>query len=574
MRQTFFKFDRNPVVLMRRHHLKGPQGEDRCKLTECQERFISYVLNWWFDKKQPKLQPLYNLVINRFDVPKFEVLKGFKFPTITTIRTRAKAIKTIISEIGRNGSRYSQNKYGAGTTDVRALKFGDSCATDQVLLSIFTDAKGETKVTEIDQKRNGSPLEDNEVNRLWLFFMIDVATRLPLAWLLAETADRDHQKKLLRMAMRDKTREAVRYGCKRTPAPPVHLALVKSDNGTAARNGPIYAIQLRAGTAVMTGRAHNSTDNTYTERPFGTAQWQVVNFRDGYVGSGPGELNGYDGHKNAKITPDDLMGPLTRYWVDEYPFAPHNETGMFTATPWQKFEELAKLSDGIKAPSAQTLRIHLGECKEATVTSEGVKIFNIRYNSTSLQKFAGGARNKVTVCLNPDDLQQLSILSEDTTQIMSADLSMTTFADLTLEEAIGVMRAAVEANPELSVLPDRNLQDARKRRAFGMASVPDPNSPAPYTKIDKLMRQADAMANVDFVPLSRSGPTVAPGHVMDRQLDAFTAMSNPFPETAPVVLPADHPDPAVEITDVTTSDEDVPPDSKVPLFAPIQKSKL
>jgi putative transposase len=186
MRQTFLKFDRNPVVLMRRHHLKGPQGEDRCKLTECQERFISYVLNWWFDKKQPKLQPLYNLVINRFDVPKFEVLKGFKFPTITTIRTRAKAIKTIISEIGRNGSRYSQNKYGAGTTDVRALKFGDSCATDQVLLSIFTDAKGETKVTEIDQKRNGSPLEDNEVNRLWLFFMIDVATRLPLAWLLAE----------------------------------------------------------------------------------------------------------------------------------------------------------------------------------------------------------------------------------------------------------------------------------------------------------------------------------------------------------------------------------------------------
>jgi len=541
MRQTFEKFERNPVVLMRRHHLKGPQGDDRCKLTALQERFIKYFLNLWCDKRKPQLQPLYRQATDVFEIPEYEILMGFRFPSITTVRTRANLIDTVLKNIGRQGRRFAQNKFGAGSTDVRALKFGEKCPTDQVLLSIFTNAKGKTEVKEVDPKKDGTPLEKNEINRLWLFFMIDVATRLPLAWLLAETADGDHQKKLLRMAMRDKTREAARYRCKHDPAPPVKLALVKSDNGTAARNASVYSSQLGMGTTVMTGRAYNSTDNAYAERPFGTLQWQVLNFLPGYTGSSPSDLHGYDGQKSATITPDKLMGIITRYWVDEYPFSPHRGTGMFSATPWQKFEELGKLSDGIQAPSAEALRIYLGESKEVTITSEGVKIFNIPYNSTSLQKFAGGASKKVTVCLNPDDLRQVSILSEATTEIMTADLKMTIFADLTLEEALADMRAAIEANPEQRVLHEKYLREARKRRALESGFFPDSNSPASYTKIDELIRQADAMANVEFVPLSRSGPTIAPGSVMDRQSNVRPTRGLPSPEERPAVPLLDPP---------------------------------
>ncbi|MCF2906194.1 Mu transposase C-terminal domain-containing protein [Octadecabacter sp. CECT 8868] len=574
MRQTFEKFGRNPIVLMRKHHLKGPQGEARCKLSERQERFISYILNLWHDKKQPQLQPLYDGAVEVFDVPELEVLRGFRFPSITTVRTRLKGIQKIVKEIGRNGSRYSQNKYGAGSTNVRALKFGDSCATDQVLLSIFTNKKGETQIKEIDPKKDGTPLEENEINRLWMFFMIDIATRLPLAWLLAETADGDHQKKLLRMAMRDKTREAVRYRCKHKPAPGVKLASVKSDNGTAARNGPVYAGQLGMETTVVTGRAYNSTDNAYAERPFGTLQWRVLNFLDGYVGSGPGELNGYDGQKRAKITPDELMGIITRYWVDEYPFAKHRGTGMFKATPWQKFEELQQLNSGIEAPSPEALRLHLGEREEFTITSEGVRIFNIPYNSTELRNFDGGANKKVTVFINPDDLRYASILSEETEKAVTADLRMNIFADLSLEEAISTMRAATEANPEKTVLHEQYLRDARKRRAIESGFFPDSNSPASYMTIEKLKRQAEAMANVEFVPLARSGPTVAPGSVMDRQpeVPAITEISTQ--EETTVTVQSDPTNADHGASGGSMSSKDALPDPKKPMFAPIKKSKL
>ncbi|MEP2682342.1 MAG: hypothetical protein ABJP44_11805 [Sulfitobacter sp.] len=145
----------------------------------------------------------------------------------------------------------------------------------------------------------------------------------------------------------------------------------------------------------MTGRAYNSTDNAYVERMFGTLQWKVLNFLPGYTGSRPGELNGYDGKKNAEITPDALMGIITRYFIDEYPYTPHNGTGMFGATPWQKFEEVSARTNGIEPPDPEQLRLHLGVEGQASTTSEGIKIYGIPYNSSALQSFAGGRKQEM-----------------------------------------------------------------------------------------------------------------------------------------------------------------------------------
>ncbi|SNR35016.1 Mu transposase C-terminal domain-containing protein [Puniceibacterium sediminis] len=576
MRETFIKHGRAPIVLMRRHHKKGRQGEKRKQLTATQERFIDYVANIYLRKTQPKIGPLYDGATKAFDVPEMALLNGFEFPSITTVRARLKKLSPALKDVGRNGKRHAQNKYGAGSTDVRALKFGESCPTDQVLLSIFTDANGEVQFKVIDPRKDGTDLEEGEIRRLWMFFMIDLATRLPLAWILAESADGDHQKKLLRMAMRDKTREQVRYGCMREPAPPVKLKLVKSDNGTATRNAAVYASQLGLGTVVMTGRAYNSTDNSYAERPFGTLQWKVLNFMPGYTGSRPGELNGYDGQKNANVTPDDLMKVITRYFIDEYPFDSHSGTGMFGATPWQKYEEVKNLTDGIKAPSGELLRIHLGESAVATTSSEGVKIFGIPYNSKELQEFAGGASKKCTVLLNPDDLRKVSILSEEAKEIITADLKLTIFADMTLEEATAIMRAACEANPELRVLHKQHLEEAQRRRVRESGYFPDSNLPSSYTKIDELRRQADDMANVEFVSLSRSAPVGAAGSIMSRE--PGNVPQKPLSEP---VGPADVPVPSSPSEgdkppkpDVSSKGADTAINEFTPMFSPVTESKV
>lgn len=515
MHKTFLKFDRNPVVLMRRHHKKGwEKGISR--LCAVGERFIDYVLNLFRTPTQVKLAELYKGAIKKFKVPEQATLSGFEFPSITTVRNRAKQIDNLTTEIGRNGKKYSQNKHGAGSTDVRALQFGETCATDQAYLSIFTNSAGEQEVKEIDPALEGKPLETGEVRRLWLFFMIDVATRMPLAWLLSETADADHQKKLLRMAMRDKTREKVRYGCEHDPAPPIRPRLIKSDNGTATRNDDVYCSLLGLDTTILTGRAYNSVDNAICERAFGTLQWKVLNFLPGYTGSRPGELNGYDGKKNASITPEALMRHITRFFVDEYPHEQHNGTGMYKATPRAKMEQFFEEGHLVDAPDPEELRVHLGESATATVTSEGVKIFNISYNSTELQKFAGGARKKVTVFLNPDDLRQISICSEETNETLTANLTMTVFADLTLDEAIKDMKSAVEANPEKQALHAEYLGAARKRRVKASEFFPDSDLPSSYEHIEKLRAQAAELANVEFVDLSRTEPVAQIGSVMSR----------------------------------------------------------
>lgn len=578
MRNTFLAYDRNPVVLMRRHHRKGWE-KGRSRLCMVGERFIDYVLNTLQCLTQVKLASIYEGARSEFKVPENARLLGFKFPSITTVRKRAAQINEVATEIGRNGSRYSQNKYGAGSTNIRALKYGEVCATDQAYLSIFVDARGMTRIEEIDPDLEGTPLDEanGEVRRLWLYFMIDVATRMPLAWLLAETADGDHQKKLVRMAMRDKTREKVRYGCKHDPAPPVKLSLVKSDNGTAARNAEIYGSQLGMGTTVQTGRAYHSGDNTYAERPFGTFQWKVLNFLPGYTGSRPGELNGYDGQKNAEITPDALMRTITRYWVDEYPHEEHRGTGMYRATPRQKLDEIIEAYGGIDAPDPEMLRLHLGEKATATTTSEGVKIFNIPYNSTELQKFAAGARKKVTAFLNPDDLRSVTILNKENADVITADLRMTAFADLTLEEAIADMRSAIEDNPEKRALHNEHLQEARARRIRESGFFPDSDLPSSYTKIDELRRQADQMAHVEYIPLARSGPTTAPGSIMRRESHGSPneAELQNDPETNPTVRR-----PQEKSSESPIASRQAPaastekPNSSPRRFKPITKSKL
>lgn len=236
--------------------------------------------------------------------------------------------------------------------------------------------------------------------------------------------------------------------------------------------------------------------------------------------------------KNADITPDELYGTLTRYFIDEYPHRPHQGTGMFGATPAQKLDEVIEKYKGIEAPPQDQRRLHLGIRRGATTTSEGVKVFGIPYNSSALQRKTGGKLTRVTAYLDPDDLRCVSITIEGVQEVLEADLSMTAFADLTLQDALDVMRDAAEANPKKRVLHDHHLKEAIKRRAQHSGFFPDSRLPSSYTKIDALQRQADALANVEYVPLSRGGSTTRPEQIMHRDGPAASQQPQGYHEKA------------------------------------------
>ena len=509
----FHQFGDNPIVLMEREHMKGNRSR---RLSALQEVYTEHAITLWLKRRKPKLAPLLRLVEDEFHVPAHEVAAGFTFPSITTIRARIKALSRFVKEGGRNGWQYTQNRIGAGSTDIGAIYFGEKTETDQVYLSIFTDTGGTVRARRLDQKAAPSELAADEICRLWLHVMIDVATRLPLAWIIAKSADADHTAALLRMATRDKTREKLRYDCKKDPAPPVRLMKFEADNGTATRNGPIYAAQLGSGMTVIPARAYHSGDKPHIETLFGTTQWDVLNFLPGYTGSRPGELKDYDPKGSVATTHNEIYGTLTRYFVDEYSHKSHRGVGMFGATPWEKMLEVTTTYRAIEAPSQRERCLHLGVTANASITPEGVKAFKIPFNSTALQQFAGGASRKVTIHLDPDDLKKAYVTAQGHNDVIEVNLTMTAFSDLTLDEAISLMEETARRNPKAKELHDAHLKETRARRARESGYFPDTRDPSNYQTTDQYWRRASRMAEVSFRPEGVTGPTARPGRLTDR----------------------------------------------------------
>ena len=439
------------------------------------------------------------------------------------------------------GHREAANLNGAGSTDVRAYLYGEKGETDQVYLSIFVDESGNVRARQLDpeQARTKPELDENEIKRIWLFLLIDVASRMPLAWIVSETADSDHMMALLRMATRDKTKEKMRYQCKNNPAPAVGLMLASADNGTATRNPRIYAAELGVDTTVITGRTYHAADKPYVERSFGTMQWQLLNFLPGYTGSRPRELPGYNPKGKAILTTNDIFGEITRYFIDRYPVTPHRGTGMFGATPLQKMYELIETYGDIDAPIQDDRIKHLGMRAQATIDTEGVRFKGIPFNSTELQTFGDHPENrKVTIHLDPDDLRKVLITSEGTPEVVTANLSMTQFQDLSLEEALDVMLQAVEANPELRKLHAENLNDAIRRQANASGHFKSSLLPEGYGGEAALEKKAEALLRVECIPPRPMAATTPPRMITDRsgKIPAFAVGS--APSTAKGAAPA------------------------------------
>jgi hypothetical protein len=140
--------------------------------------------------------------------------------------------------VATKGERHALNKRGRGSTDLRGLFPGELVEADECKLSLISSAK-ERGYWENLSNEDQQTLEeiDKEIRtRLTLLVMIDVATRMPLAWVVSDKPKAEATLALLRMATRDKTKEKIKYGCEGDPAPAMGLGSVKTDNGVGLRN--------------------------------------------------------------------------------------------------------------------------------------------------------------------------------------------------------------------------------------------------------------------------------------------------------------------------------------------------
>lgn len=263
-------------------------------------------------------------------------------------------------------------------------------------------------------------------------------------------------------------------------------------------------------------RSYHSIDKPHVETIFGTSQWAVLNFLPGYTGSRPGELKDYDPKGSVAFTHNEFYGQITRYFVDEYSHDQHFGVGMFGATPWEKMLDITKNYRKVDPPTQRQRCLHLGVKANATTTSNGVKAFNIPFNSTELMNFTGGASRKVTVHLEPDDLRHAYVTVKGCADVIKVNLSMTVFADLTLEEAIELMEEACRRDPKAQELHDAHLKETRARRARESGFIPDTRDPSNYQNMNDLRRRASRLEKVPTRPKGVTGPTARAGNLTDR----------------------------------------------------------
>jgi len=386
----------------------------------------------------------------RNDLPKLVV------PCLRTLREHRDRLLTPTEILAAtHGIRHARNKRGRGSTDLRALMIGEVVEIDECRISLVTSAR-EAGFWERLSNNEKEALEtaDKEIRKRWcILVMIDVASRMPLAWVITEEPNAEATLALFRMATRDKTREKALYGCSGEPAAPVGLMHVKNDNGSGLRNVACIEALMGIESINSVTRSYAPTDKPHVERAFGTLEMNVLKLLPGYTGRRPGELPGYDALENGIIRVEQLHEFLTRYFIDEYPSTRHYGFGMNGRRPYEVYRHINETRGQIPPVDPHLRRINLGWEQEVTPTDEGVRVFEgIWFNSTELQvrREELGVTGKVKVFVDPDDMNLATVILPRGLQPTEVQLQVTAFADMTLPEVLKLMAEHRRENPDIA----------------------------------------------------------------------------------------------------------------------------
>jgi hypothetical protein len=375
-----------------------------------------------------------------------------------------------------HGPRHARNARGRGGTDYRALMIGEVVEIDECRMSLVTAAKEKGLWERLsDEQKAALEKTEEEIRSRWcILVMIDVASRMPLAWVISEQPNAEATLALFRMATRDKAREKALYGCTGDPAAPVGLLHVKNDNGPGLRNGTCINALMGIGSINTVTRSYAATDKPHVERFFGTLEMKVLKLLPGYTGRRAGELPGYDSLENGVLDIEELHAIVSRYFIDEYPSTRHYGFGMNGRRPYEVYEAINATRGQIPPIDPHRRRINLGWEEEVTPTDEGVRVFGgIWFNSTELQVRREELRvtGKVKVFVDPDDMNFATVILPMGEQPIEVQLQVTAFADMTLPEVLKLMAEQRRENPEVAEIHHERVMRTRLQRHAKITAI-------------------------------------------------------------------------------------------------------
>lgn len=422
--------------------------------------------------------------------------------------------------VATKGERHTFNKMDRGSTDLRGLFPGEIVCVDECKLSLVSSAK-ERGYWETLSNENKETLKeiDNEIRiRLTLLVMIDVASRMPLAWVISDKPKAEATLALLRMATRDKSKEKLKYGCEGDPAPAMGLGSVKTDNGVGLRNKAIVESLLGSSASYTAVRTYASADKPYVERMIGTTESLLIKLIHGYTGRKAGELPGYVSNVNGVLNIDELYGLLTRFFIDEYPSLQHMGAGMGGRRPAEVLKELNKTRGLFKMMDADQRRIHLGWKFEVTPNDEGVRVLSgIYFNSPEFQVAVDDhAVSKVSIFVDPENVNEATAIIPGVAREFRLQLQVTAFADLTIPEVLELTEAHRREAPGITEIYEDRIASTRRKRFDQLKHIGVERRLArSHSTFEECRIKArHVFAGARIVRPSEGGQTVRPGDLM------------------------------------------------------------
>lgn len=335
-------------------------------------------------------------------------------------------------DAGREGSAIAKRRYlGVGKTD-RATRPGQTFKVDEWEIDARTLMLNGPIREGLDQKT----IKRLPRGRRWLYVVLDVATRYIVGLGVASSQNSASAIRALEMSTRDKPEFVEAAGATSTWRG-FPFEGIESDTGSAFRAGP-------------TTRAVNETHAAYSypnvgdpqfrgeiERPLLTFTHRVMPYTPGRTFSNPKERGDYPSEETAVLTDDQLALIFIRYVVDVYHNTPHSS--LFGETPAAALERLAG-TVGLPPQLPRAMRRRaFGISLERKVTSKGISVLGVAYNSAALQKLRRRPKNtKVTLYLEPNDIGMISVCTGK--EWLEVECSVENFHGVSLDEWISVGR--------------------------------------------------------------------------------------------------------------------------------------
>ena len=246
-----------------------------------------------------------------------------------------------------------------------------------------------------------------ERERWWLSIAIDCATRVVLGMRLTRTPHSLGALATLHMCFVDKKPFADAVGALTPWDMRTGAWEIATDTGAS-----YYSDDFRFAVAA-TGATFNNPPaglpwlRPFVERMFGSVHTRFVSRFTGRTFENVVAKGDYPAQARASLTVDDFAWAVVRYVVDEYHNRPHE--GLGGRTPRNAWTETVGLYGKIPVPDSHARRSAFGIRLTRKVTSEGVRILGLHYQSEEIQKARRDGVRDLDIRLDPLDIGRVSV---------------------------------------------------------------------------------------------------------------------------------------------------------------------